>query len=941
MSLEENTIITEEPVDNTQSESTHSTESISQESNIYGDAVQGDKVAGNKYESQFFVSYHGQMVEKSAETTRSIEVELTSEQERRIKPEVIQRLISQLQCKQLLIIENHPQMEKQEIVDHLIWEFQRSFQKLPVWLWSEDVEELNLADFLALQRGQLSEPGIFIFREVFPSIFERTDWSYVQSAFKERQQYLILTPSISQSKWPDNRYSTAFQADIPEDIFDPVYLVEELETALFNINVDELPQTIAQNIQTTKLIADLTIYDAAVKLSSPTNIHVFVTRLRYFSNEINKDEVTKLISEVHQQQNSEKIYYLYKQLGTDQHKLLAAGLCLFGELDEAKVFTGLKQVIQGPWQHMFPDIGIFDYFHLDPLYHLWTRQDNRIVHRQPNQQRSLLKFTWQSYQYHICEALPQLVPLVEDSVQARARPKTQAERQRDQALRITISNVLSNVGELSVSAVEDTLLRLASHANSGVQLTAARAIAQWVGQGRELEIRFFDLIQRWQRNEWEQITGFSIDNKNIQLTVARTVHYALLKMRTKLLPDTMLSVLWELLFNQHQEVRKYFGDNIQSKLFFNHLEQVIHNWKLRSPYPTNNPTPDYWIASLITFGRICDENGKLDEIALWLIKGLARSTQSNGHVFEALTEEQRRWLAQMVFPRYLRELQHLLLTLLQEGSSESGMVDVFVLAHQTQSQDVLQLLSDWCNRWQQTIGKQDEVERARWLTALPTIGMIYGAINEFQSFTPWLKALLERYSWQQYDEVVSILVRIHQYQTSTLPLPLAVSGSAIVNRASGIKPPTLVERCLYSWLIDGKTGQAQPQVALLFWSELQQTGIAKKCTAHDLPKVSGIANLMIGLFIHDNQSTIRNLFPVTRIVHQVSAGTINTVIKQLRIAPPQKVNNIGVSLGYMLRMSNAGYIFALLVIPIKLLATVVRQMYLVIRKLAKWISANT
>lgn len=956
MPTDESIIITEEQIPNIEREHTHTTGSIVQESEPYGDSVGGDKVsgdkvggdkiAGDKNESQFFISYHVQMADKSSETTRAIKVELTSEQERRIRPEVIQSLVNQLQQNQLLVINDHLQMDKQEIVDHVIWGFQRSYQKMPVWLWSEDdedVEELNLADFLALQNDQVSKPGIFIFREVFHSDFARTDWSYLQSALKKRQQYLILTPSIPLAKWQDSRDVNAFQADIPENVFDPVYLVEELQTALINVNVDELPQIIAQNIQTPNLISDLTLHDVARALNSPTNIHVFVARLRYFGNEMGKDEVTKLIAEVHQQQNSEKIYYLYKQLGTDQHKLLAAALCLFGDLDETRAFLGLKRVIQGPWRQMFPAIGIFDYFHIDPLYFLWDRQDNRIVHRQPNQRRSLLKFTWQSYQYHICEALPHLVPLVADSVQPRSRPKTEAERQRDQALRITISEVLGDVGRLSVSAVENTLLQLASHTNSGVQVTAARAMAQWAGQSRELEVQLFDMLQRWQRNQWQQIAEFSIDSKSIQLTVVRTVYYILLEMPSTLLPKAMPGILWGLFFNQYQEVRKYFSDNLRSKLFPQYLEQITPDWTERLPYQSSNATPEYWVNSLVTFGYICDQYGQFDSVAPWLIKGLVRSAHGEDPVSESLTEEQRQWLGQKVFPLYLRQLQQLLLTLLQKNNSGSEMVDVFVLAYQIQPQDVLQLLSNWRDRWQRTVEKQDEALTASWVIALPTIGMIYGAINEFQSFMPWLTIWLERCTWQQYTEVVSTLVQIHQYQTATqsLSLPLAASDPTVVTRGSGIKPLTHVEKCLYNWFIDSKTGQAQQQVALLFWSELQETGIAKKCAKSDLPKISGIAHLMIWLLIPNHQSTIHNLFPVAQRVHQVSAGTMNLVIKQLRIAPPPKVNSIGTSLGYMLRIANAGCFFALLVAPMRLLATVVRQIYPLVWKLVKWLWANT
>lgn len=942
MASEESTIITEESIDNTQSESTHSTDSIYQENHIYGDAVQGDKVAGdkvagNKYESQFFVSYHVQMIDESSETTRSIEVELTSEQERRIKPDVIQNLVGQLQHKQLLIVGDHPQMDKQELVDHLIWGFRRSYQKLSVWLWSEDVEEPNLISFLSSQGGQLSEAGIFVFREVFPSIFDRADWSYLQSALKERQQYLILTTSIPQAMWKDNGYATAFQADIPEYIFDPAYLVEELQTALINVNADELPQTIVQNIQTTELISGFSLYDAATRLSSPTNIHVFVARLYHFSNEIDKDAVTKLINEVHQQQSDGKIYYLYKQLGTDQNKLLVAGLCLFGELYEAKFFTGLRRVVQGPWRHMFPAVGIFDYFHLDPLYHLWTRQDNRIIHRQPNQRRSLLKFTWRSYQHHICEALPQLVPLVEDSVQPRPRSKTLVERQRDQFLRFTIGDVLGDVGRLSVPAVEDTLLHLASHMNFGVQATAARAIAQWAGQERELESQLFDLLERWQENRWQQVTEFPIDSKNIQLTVARAVYYILLNMRTLQLPDAMVSLLWRLLFNPYPEVRKYFGDKIQSKLFPRHLDQIIRGWNQYLPYPTSSPTPVYWVASLITFGRICDACGRLDTIDSWLINGLARSTYGGGHVFQALTVEQRQWLAQRVFPRYLRELHQLLLTLLQEGRSESGMVDVFVLAHQTQPQEVLQLLNDWRNRWQQTLEKQDEVQTARWLTALPLIGMIYGAVNEFQAFTPWLTVWLEQREWQRYAEIVSVLLQIYQYQTSTQPMQPVTNEPTTVVETPVIALTTPVETCLYDWLSDSKAITAQHQVALLFWNERQEIGIAKKCTEQEPPQLSGIAQLSMVLFSPNHQTTIRNLLPVALIIHQINAGTINTIIKQWRIAPHSEVNRIGVDLGYILWLSNAGCFFAFFLAPVKLLTEALQRLYPVVLKLAKWI----
>ncbi|MBK8565940.1 MAG: hypothetical protein IPN76_22020 [Saprospiraceae bacterium] len=195
----------------------------------------------------------------------------------------------------------------------------------------------------------------------------------------------------------------------------------------------------------------------------------------------------------------------------DDKKLVALGLTLLNGVYADQFFSVMQQFRKEAWEPFSRTLSALDYNDMSTLMHFFsfTSGDTPALEAKfPNQRFQTLQTIWDSHRRRITATMPVLIRLIKQSASGDAS-SWELFGDRDKRIRLleTLAQLLSDIGRLSPQTVEPWLLQLAASGNAGVQMVAARAMAQWResyddpsnGKSVNKEVELFQLLDQWNR----------------------------------------------------------------------------------------------------------------------------------------------------------------------------------------------------------------------------------------------------------------------------------------------------------------------------------------------------------------------------------------------------------------------------------------------------------
>ncbi len=193
----------------------------------------------------------------------------------------------------------------------------------------------------------------------------------------------------------------------------------------------------------------------------------------------------------------------------DDKKLVALGMTLLDGVYADQFFAVMQQFRGEAWEPFSQTLSALDYNDLNTLMHFFSFTSGEtpaLEAKFPNQRFQTLLTIWENYRRRIIATMPVLVRLTKQSASGDAT-SWELFGDRDKRIRLleTLAQLLSDIGRLSPQTVEPWLLQLAASGNAGVQMVAARALAQWresyddpaSGKSVNKERELFELLATW------------------------------------------------------------------------------------------------------------------------------------------------------------------------------------------------------------------------------------------------------------------------------------------------------------------------------------------------------------------------------------------------------------------------------------------------------------
>lgn len=426
-------------------------------------------------------------------------------------PPLAQSCFQQLYKHRLLLLGGDPEIDKDAFARYLA-AFLRVFfikkkgiskEAVIVREWDGSNEQQRFETELIPK----TDVNIYILPQLTPKNI-RHDLSTIYSCTQQSRVYVIASTNIPRPAWKLSERDSVWWRELEaKKFYDGPYLAELLYQALLTseeslqakldydrlrINVPLLPN------------GNRTIRTLAHDLGNASNIAFFVRLLVSKRGPFDDQAVESLLHRVQSGTTADKLIRWYRILNY-REQLLALSLGFFEGLIDSQFFAALEVLMSEAWSIRDRSLRAFDSVDLDNLRDFFEpvrmrNRERKIQSRPPYQRSELLKIAWEMHYRQIVAALPVLVRLVTEVVDGQiARSELYGTDQRRRQLRSTISEALSDIGLLSSSTVQPTLLTLAVNPNIHVQLTAARAVARWRDYNADNQL--FDILHKWLENK--------------------------------------------------------------------------------------------------------------------------------------------------------------------------------------------------------------------------------------------------------------------------------------------------------------------------------------------------------------------------------------------------------------------------------------------------------
>jgi hypothetical protein len=653
-----------------------------------------------------------------------------------------------------------------------------------------------------------------------------------------RQNYLIITTDGTRSDWQitsgsleeclwcelswKSYYGKAFLAD---------FLLQELTTGAFSW----LPQSLRAD---SVLLNGLTVEDAAVRLRQPDRIRHFCQSLL-----IQDAPPRDLLAQINRLSGDRAaILQWYRQLARN-NQLLALGIIFFDGLADDQIFAALEILVNEAWRQSDPNLPLFDYKDLEDLsayFHITeTGEDGTRIETTSRQKReAILQAAWELQRRRLLSAVPAITQLLKkispadeaapapdktpSTWKSRFKPQAQpkapessrnwrltggAERElfsssrRAQQLQRSLIESLSQIGLLSFDAVEASFLELAVNGSSGFQTIVAKALAAWRGDGHSEKL--FRVLRSWWEEGCVANSAKSLAQQTVRAgedprtamraTVALAAGYALQYDPPNKLNPEMLGLIEALVQDQYPPVRARVLELTLPLAAASHLRQLEP--LLRSRLTTDQEHM-YAIAFGVAMAYSIRPAESLEIIERWHAVVRSQGPRDSGDL--TITPRDRILSAVALAYGYIRcEHVHGLLDPEQVVSTLRSILAAethpFVRTH-----------------------------------ALMALGL--QAVENFELVSTPLKDLISEATLQDRLHIISILVRAYLRQREQLKggdEEIEIGGRKFQVWSRSVRPQTVLEASLYSWLQDDQNPVAQ-QVAVQTIAAMAATELDQK-----------------------------------------------------------------------------------------------------------------
>lgn len=890
---------------------------------IVGDGVGGDKVEGDK------IGGHKLTVERlylnadaAPDEAEFLSVTISGDQTVVVKQQFIEQFVKQLYENHLIIVEKHSSIHVETIVRQITQTFYRLYNDLSLWQWSDGDEPPDLKSHFSVEDAIQRESGIYQCFNIAHDIIDDLDLPNLRRKLELHNQYIILTTSSPHDASVIKSTYSKLWCTLPEDGYALEYLANELALALENLK--NLSDTDRFMLQAERKISGIDVQKIAGELGSLSNIDVFVAYLGTYQ-ELDEKLINNLVKQTQNQNFDKKIYYLYERLDGEHQKLLAGGLCLFGGLVDELFFSSLQKVVSGPWHHIFHDIVILDYFHLEPLHSFITYHENKIKHRHSTAQfEPLFLKVWKDYQYHIRAAVPILMQITNESVQRiGVRAKTDIERQQHRDLRYTTSKVLSLMGILSPQSVEHPLTELATDTNWGLQTTAARAVAYWYKTGELGKIQSINFLTNWQLYISHQGPEYVALQKNISSTIIWALSYILHEEQGATLCDSLIHLVFRMLVCPYEDLRSRAQTSLLPKLFSTDIEPLIQALTTSNIFNRNNIEQHSYLSGIIVLSQAFEQRGHLIDISGWLVIELEQSVkESYLSSFEVLTNEQLDWLTEKILIPYIEQSTYLILLLIQIERFRTVVFSTLKTKFGGDQDNLLYILSQWYQQYEQDLFIDERNKVEFWSHLLPSIGMIFKFVDKFDEYEKWIDLWLQERKSFQLWEIANSLVEVDRHLTN-----LSNDTKELLPFCDSTVTFSFVEKSVLSYIIAEQTNPFSHKIFLYFYCSRFGSHMATLIESNLLRNISSITLYTVAPFDTKVRKKLSDLFPVADAIFQKDRSTFEKIIHRLKRAQNTEIANVAVKLNRTVRWSQTqnclvGIFQAIMIFPVALLLAV-------------------
>ena len=455
---------------------------------------------------------------------------------------------------------------------------------VPVLEWSQSTDQLSLAT--AIQ--QEATPTIFLLPNLLPQHINY-DLNHIHSVAVASHHYVVITTDRPLAAWKLSEAEKGFWQDLNvaqlfgiEDLVSE--LIQQIQNALASIPEGVFDE---QYEPDQSFIGGLPLRTVAERLGTPSNIAFFVQLLSRQKGILDSEAIDTLIKDA--TDNKHTVEKWYHTVLNSQEQFLALSLSFFDGLFDDQFFGALEQLVTHIRNRRDPSLRSFDYCDIDNLQNFFDLVDveavgTRFQSRSSNQRRCVFEAAWHSHRRQILSALPVITHLAVQSVNNRSTDwELYGTRERRDQLRRAIGDGLSDIGLISITAVQHSLLELAGDKELGVQAVAARALARW--REYDADDSLFVTLERWQQDArifgiLEAILEDRETEKGesplvyIRATVALTVGYAAGYDAPNTLAEELRSLLQQLADDRHPLVRDRFRRYTLPRVVSLHLVQL-------------------------------------------------------------------------------------------------------------------------------------------------------------------------------------------------------------------------------------------------------------------------------------------------------------------------------------------------------------------------------
>lgn len=490
-----------------------------------------------------------------------------------VPPPFLHSIIKQVHERKVIIIGGSPAIDKGAIARNVAWsifkdgwsvvDFSEDDRPLKEWVEGADRRSLDIA-----LRAE-SKPTVFILPQLLPQHINY-DPAHLKRIADTGKHKIIASSDVAVDVWKLSNHETSiFWHEVSLSDFTTDYLTNVLRQYLLEAG-DRLPISLLNQDWTLcdHLAEGVSLHKVAKTLQTPNNIAVFIDFL-CIEKPPDSDTIWQLVNRVQDHKAALRQWY-YKLKPRQQ--LLTVALSFFDGLFDDQFFSSLDTLVETIWRRRNPLLVSFDYYDLEYLKSVFNfveaeRGGVKIESRSPERRQALLKMAWKSHRRYILSTLPHLAQIAHGSVRNRSDDmELVGTKLKQQQIRWVISQTLTDLGLISMPAIEKTLLKLATDDHPQVQSVAAEAMANLRRYERHDEL--FSILRRWRQDAElleviDLLVGEKEENKYpalayIRSTVALAVAYAAAYDRPNQLSPHLLELFVDLSQDTNSLVRHRF-----------------------------------------------------------------------------------------------------------------------------------------------------------------------------------------------------------------------------------------------------------------------------------------------------------------------------------------------------------------------------------------------